>query len=54
MPFVADSIQLLLRYLTKEALEWPGNFRIGGQIIRTVKYGDDLVYCLRKKRCNGA
>jgi hypothetical protein len=41
-------------YLTKEAFEWPGNFRIEGQIIRTVKYGDDLVYSLRKTRCNGA
>jgi len=41
-------------YLTKEALEGPGTYRIGGQVIRTVKYGDDLVCCLKKKRCNGA
>jgi len=41
-------------YLTKGALEGPEDFRIGGQVIRTVKYGDDLVYCLRKKQCNGA
>jgi len=52
--FVADSIQLYCEYLTKEALEWPGDFRIGGQVIRSVKYGDELVCCLRKKRCNGA
>jgi hypothetical protein len=40
-------------YLTKEALEGPGDFSIGGQVIRTVRYGDDLVKSPRKKRCNG-
>jgi hypothetical protein len=30
-------------YLTKEALEGFGDFKIGGQLIRTVKYADDLV-----------
>jgi len=30
-------------YLTKEALEGFGGFRIGGQLIRTVKYADCLV-----------
>jgi len=29
--------------LTKEALEGLGDFKIGGQIIHTVKYADDLV-----------
>jgi hypothetical protein len=29
--------------LTKEALEGSGDFKIGGQIIHTVKYADDLV-----------
>ena len=29
--------------LTKEALEGFGDFKIGGQIIHTVKYADDLV-----------
>jgi len=29
--------------LTKEALEGFGDFKIGGQIIQTVKYADDLV-----------
>ena len=28
---------------TKEALEGLGDFKIGGQIIHTVKYADDLV-----------
>ena len=28
---------------TKEALEGFGSFKIGGQIIHTVKYADDLV-----------
>ena len=29
--------------LTKEALKGFGDFKIGGQIIHTVKYADDLV-----------
>jgi len=28
---------------TKEALEGLGDFKIGGQLIQTVKYADDLV-----------
>jgi hypothetical protein len=31
------------KYLTKEALEGFGDFRIKGQVIRTMKYTDDLV-----------
>jgi hypothetical protein len=34
---------LYSEYLTKEALEGLGDFKIGGQVIRTVKYADDLV-----------
>jgi hypothetical protein len=30
-------------YLTKKALEGFGDFTIGGQVIGTVKYADDLV-----------
>jgi len=29
--------------LSKEALDGLGDFKIGGQIIQTVKYADDLV-----------
>jgi len=50
MLFVTDSIQLYSEYLTKEALEGFVDFKIG-QVIRTVKYADDLCYWLRKKRC---
>ena len=31
------------KYLTKEALEGFGDFKIRGQVIGTVKYADDLV-----------
>jgi ABC-type iron transport system FetAB ATPase subunit len=31
------------QHLTKEALEVSGNFKRGGQVIRTVRYADDLV-----------
>ena len=31
-----------LVWLTKEALDGLGDFNIGGQIIQTVKYADDL------------
>ena len=38
--------------LTKEALDGLGDFNIGGQIIQTVEYADDLV--LMAKEQNGA
>jgi len=31
------------KYLTKKALEGFGDFKVGGQEIRTVIYADDLV-----------
>jgi hypothetical protein len=34
---------LYSEYLTKEALEGFGDFKIGVQVIGTVKYADDLV-----------
>ena len=37
-------------YLTKEALEGLGDFRIGGQIIHTVKYADDLVLLAKEEK----
>ena len=44
MLFVTDSIQLHWEYLTEEAVEGFGDFKIWGrQVIRTVKYADDLV-----------
>jgi len=35
--------------LTKEALDGFGDFNSGGQIIRTVKYADDLVLMAKEK-----
>ena len=35
--------------LTKEALDGLGDFNIGGQIIQTVKYADDLVLMAKEK-----
>jgi hypothetical protein len=44
MLFVTDSIQLHREYLTKEAIEGFGDFKIWRrQVIRTVKYADDIV-----------
>jgi hypothetical protein len=37
-------------YLTKEALEVLGDFKIGGQIIHTVKYADDLVLLAKEEK----
>jgi hypothetical protein len=34
---------LYSEYITQEALEGFGDFKVGGQIIRTVRYADDLV-----------
>ena len=36
--------------LTKEALDRFGDFNIGGQIIHTVKYADDLVLMAKEER----
>jgi hypothetical protein len=36
-------------YLTKESHEGFGDFKIGGQVIRTVKYADDLVVLGKKE-----
>jgi len=43
MPCVTDSVQLVRRIHTKEALEGFGDFSVEGQVIRTVKYADDIV-----------
>jgi retron-type reverse transcriptase len=37
-------------YLTKEALEGLGDFKIGEQIINTVKYADDLVLLAKEEK----
>ena len=41
---------LYSKYLTKEALEGLGDFKIGGQIIHTVKYADDLVLLAKEEK----
>jgi predicted nucleotidyltransferase len=41
---------LYSEYLTNQALEWFGDIKIGGQVIRTVKYADDLVLLAKEKR----
>jgi hypothetical protein len=41
---------LYSEYFTKEALEGFGDFKIGGQVIRTVKYADDLVLQAREEK----
>jgi hypothetical protein len=48
--FVADSVHFYSEYLTKEALEGFGDFKIGGQVIHTVKYADDLVLLAREEK----
>jgi len=41
--------KLYSEYLTKEALDGLGDFNIGGQIIQTVKYVDDLVLMAKEE-----
>jgi len=41
---------LYSKCLTKEALEGFGDFKIGGQIIHTVKYADDLVLLAKEEK----
>jgi hypothetical protein len=40
---------LYSEYLTKEVLEGFGDFKIGGQVIGTVRYADDLVLPAREE-----
>jgi hypothetical protein len=40
---------LYSEYLIKEALEWFGDFKIGGEVIGTVRYADDLVLLAREE-----
>jgi hypothetical protein len=40
---------LYIEYLTKEALEGFGDFKIGDQVICTVKYADDLVLLAKEE-----
>jgi hypothetical protein len=40
---------LYSEYLTKEDLEGFGDFKIGGKVIRTVKYADDLVLLAKEE-----
>jgi hypothetical protein len=51
MLFVADYIPLIQQIPYKEALEGSGDFKIGGQVICTVRYAGDLCYWLRTKLC---
>jgi hypothetical protein len=44
---------LYSKYLTKEALEGFRDYKIGGQVIFTVKYADDLVLLAREKVLQG-
>jgi len=41
---------LYSEYLTKGALEGLGDYKIGGQIIHTVKYADDLVVLAKEEK----
>ena len=41
---------LYSEFLTKEALDGLGDFNIGGQIIQTVKYADDLVLMAKEEK----
>jgi hypothetical protein len=41
---------LYSEYLTKDGLKGLGDFKIGGQIIHTVKYADDLVLQAKEEK----
>jgi len=43
MLFVTNSVQLVQRIPNQGSFGRVGDFKMGGQIIHTVKYADDLV-----------
>jgi hypothetical protein len=42
------SIEVYREYITKEAIEGFEDFKIGGQVIHSVKYSDDLMVLAKK------
>jgi hypothetical protein len=50
MLFVTIVFNLYSKCLTKEALEGFGDFKIGGQVIHTVKYADDVVLLAKEEK----
>jgi len=44
------SFNLYSQYLTKEALEGLGDHKIGGKIIHTVRYADDIVLLAKEEK----
>jgi len=49
MLFVTNFVQFYSECLTKDALDGLGDFNIGGQIIQTMKYADDLVLMVKEE-----
>jgi hypothetical protein len=44
-------LDLHSEYLTNEACEGFGDFKVGGQAIWAMKYTDDFVLLAKEKRC---
>jgi len=42
---------LYSEYLTKEAPEWSEGFKVGGQVIYTVKYADNFELMVKEEMC---
>jgi len=49
MLLVTNSVQLVQGVSYTEALDGLGDFKVGGQIIQTVKYADDLVLMAKEE-----
>ena len=50
MLFVTNSVQLVQRIPHQGSFQGLGDFKIGGQIIHTVKYADDLVLLAKEEK----
>ena len=50
MLFVTNSVQLVQRIPYQGSFQGLGDFKIGGQIIHTVKYADDLVLLAKEEK----
>jgi hypothetical protein len=48
--FVANSIKLIHRVPNQETLEGFENFKLGGKVMRSVKYAEEIVLQLKNKR----
>ena len=50
MLYVTNSVRIVQQMPYEDALEWFGVLKIGGKLIHTVRYADDLVLLAKERK----